>query len=597
MKNFNLSISRNYGLSIGFLSLTSYPCTSIAFFGKELMMKLNMMKLNIEQRLKAMLGYLHFLSIVTPVFALVSFWLMGTNMGSFYDVQHETIKQQMEIRKDIQTISKRVLWAVINVDDLGVIQEQQADFDERFAKIQGYIDNITLNLNDSAKSKSLQEAWRDVEKHTEYMINLVLQGEQEEAVHYYDTTFFAVTETLANALDEVGKQADLEAGNKLNYSKALLFLSTGFLIVFVTASLIFALYLNKKVIQSIIVPLNEIKAAAKNIAAGKLLVEIHSPSNDEIGEVATSLKESIDKFAGYIKSIDQVMDTMAGGSFNISNSMHFEGDFERIGHSLHYFTDNISSNISEIGNTVSEVTEGSEQIAETVQLLSHGSSQQADIVDMLSKTVKSVTERIEINARDAADISKEVNKVRENILEEDAKMQEVLQAMEQISETSREIEKIIVTINDIASQTNLLALNASIEAARAGEAGRGFAVVADQVSILASQSSEAVKSTTDYIQTALRAVEQGRVTADEAAQKLHDVVANANAITGKVENIASMSNEQAGAVKQINQDIEGITRVLDQNAAASKECSAASEKLAEQTRVLKELILQFELKQ
>ena len=559
-------------------------------------MKFNIMKLNIENRLKAILGYLHLLSVITLVLSLIGFWMMAGSTNSLYNTNYENTKYQMEIRKDIQTVSKRLLWSVIKADDKEVIQEQEADFKERFSKIENLINGIADNMETLSTVEELFKVWTVIEDDAYEILDMVKAGRIEEAIQYYDTQFFETTENLADKLDQIGEEANQEASDKMDGIQMLLVVGTVCMLIFGIISLIFALYLNKKIVRSITVPLEEIKVASKNIASGKLAMEIQTVSEDEIGEVATSLKESIDKFAGYIGYIDKVMDTMAGGSFNISTDVVFEGDFKSIGDSLKYFTDNISTNMKEINNTVTHVTEESEQIAKSVQLLSDGSARQADIVETLLESVNAVTERIEMNACDATDISKEVNKVAENILEENVKMQEVLQAMSEISDTSREIEKIVDTINDIASQTNLLALNASIEAARAGEAGRGFAVVADQVSLLASQSAEAVKSTTDYIQTALNAVERGRLTADEAAGKLKDVVENANVITGKIENIASMSNEQAGAVKQINHDIEGITRVMEQNATASRECYDASETLAGQMKILKELILQFELK-
>ena len=82
-----------------------------------------------------------------------------------------------------------------------------------------------------------------------------------------------------------------------------------------------------------------------------------------------------------------------------------------------------------------------------------------------------------------------------------------------ISEISMEIEKIIDEIDSIAGQTNLLALNASIEAARAGDTGLGFAVVATQVGELATRSVQAAKETNDLIMSSIKAVENGKAIA------------------------------------------------------------------------------------
>lgn len=334
---------------------------------------------------------------------------------------------------------------------------------------------------------------------------------------------------------------------------------------------------------------------AQRMAEGNLDAHIKVTNKDEIGQLCMALQTTSGSLKEYIADIKENIGKLAEGDLCISQTIEYKGEFKQIEDSMKLIADSMNTTISGIYKASEQVLSNSNQISVSAETLASGATGQASAIEELSASIAEVSENVKQNAKYAIGASTNVNEVGSELETSNKYMEQMLDAMTKISDSSNEIGKIIKTIEDIAFQTNILALNAAVEAARAGSAGKGFAVVADEVRNLASKSAEAAKNTTTLIQNSITQVLDGKKIADSTSTSLKNVVANAKEAAATVDKIAEITGNQAKAIDQINIGIEQISGVVQNNSASSEENAAASSQLLSQAAYMKSLVEKFTL--
>lgn len=230
--------------------------------------------------------------------------------------------------------------------------------------------------------------------------------------------------------------------------------------------------------------------------------------------------------------------------------------------------------LNEIHQASTKILEEADRLTVGSTSLASGADQQIELIDKLSKAIEDISSKITETADYTQKVRKEAEEMNVNVETGSKKMNDMLDAVNEIHKSSVSIENIIKTIESIASQTNTLALNATIEAARAGEAGKGFAVVADEVRNLAAQSSQATQNTTELLNTCLRSIEHGSEIATETALALEYIGNSVNEVSSKTFMISDMTSAQTSMIEDISQKIEQVSDVIQSIVNTAKETEA-----------------------
>lgn len=310
-------------------------------------------------------------------------------------------------------------------------------------------------------------------------------------------------------------------------------------------------------------------------------------------EIIDGFNKAIGVMVGTVSETSSIMQDISKGDLSVSMIGDYKGDFAKLKNDINDTIQAINEVLNDINNSADQVASGSRQVSDGSQTLSQGSTEQASSIEELSASITEIatqTKQNVVNANQANELS---IKVKDNAVQGNAQMQQMLVSMTEINQSSENISKIIKVIDDIAFQTNILALNAAVEAARAGQHGKGFAVVAEEVRNLAARSAEAAKETTDLIEGSVNKVQAGTKIANQTAVALSEIVSGIEKAVTLVGEIATASNEQASGIVQINKGIEQVSQVVQNNSATAEESAAASEELSSQAELLKQMAGKF----
>ncbi len=319
----------------------------------------------------------------------------------------------------------------------------------------------------------------------------------------------------------------------------------------------------------------------------------------EIGYIMESTATIVRNLHRIITDESRILTHMSTGDFTVASDCKelYVNGYEPILKAMRSICFRLNSSLHQIQESAVQVDAGADQVSTGAQALSQGATEQASSVQELAATINDISSQVTESAKNAESASSLAHSVGDDMMDSNLHMSEMTNAMAEIKETSNQIHKIIKTIEDIAFQTNILALNAAVEAARAGSAGKGFAVVAEEVRNLAGKSQDAAQDTTVMIQNAIAAVEKGIRIADETAESMNKVVANAQLVVDQISSISDTTRAQADAITQVTTGIDQISSVVQTNSATAEESAAASEELSGQAALLKDILSGFKFRQ
>ena len=347
-----------------------------------------------------------------------------------------------------------------------------------------------------------------------------------------------------------------------------------FFLIMVAVAILGTVYLQISVIRE----LRRFIVSVGNLTSGEgdLTVRIKAAHKDELHDLAENFNRFIANVQQIVQGVKEAADDVASGNNQLAATM------EELATTFNSQAEQISSIVSDMQTISQSSNESSTNLSEVLDIM-HESAEQTNHGQEQLAVVKS------------------------SIMEIHEKSDNLSRTIDELSESSKQIDEILVVINDIASQTNLLALNAAIEAARAGEAGRGFAVVADEVRKLAERTTKATSEIETIITTLQHesekasnemkasgeAVAHGVEVIEETSKSFEHVVSGVDRAVNNTNHVVMGVSEQNCLIQDIDDKTQIVASGVEESNSAVSEVVITVSHLQERAEQLKNIVKQF----
>jgi methyl-accepting chemotaxis protein len=317
-------------------------------------------------------------------------------------------------------------------------------------------------------------------------------------------------------------------------------------------SLLLTVYFLFALHASVVPDLVQVQRVADDIVAGDLRTVLTSNSQDEFGQLTTSMS--------------------------------------KLGRTVSGMVANVRSNAAFVAHSGQSMAAGNRELSDRTEQQAANLEETAASVEQLSSTVQhNATTASQANARAA-----EVRDVAESGA---TTMTQAIASVEAIQAGAKRMDEIVGVIDGLAFQTNILALNAAVEAARAGESGRGFAVVATEVRSLAQRSAESAKEIRQLISASSSQVATSVEKIRAAGTNMTQIVAGIRDVATNMSQISTSSAEQSAGLSEITSAVHQIDEITQQNAKMVEHAVTQAVNLEGRATTLVQSVAMFKLQQ